>query len=124
MPERDFEACWREACAVVDEPALRDFFDPGRYETARNEMPLLYRHGTRQVSGVMDRIVVLEERVILIDYKTHRHATRANISALAERYREQLQLYGTGLQSLWPGRDIRLLLLFTACRELVPVDTR
>lgn len=116
-PPQEFDSCWREACAVVDDPELRELFNAANYEYARNELPLLYQRTLR-----LDRVVVHRDHVTLIDYKTLRHATRANATALAQPHAEQMRLYAAGLRALWPDRPLRLRLLFTACRTLVPVD--
>jgi ATP-dependent helicase/nuclease subunit A len=115
LEEKDFNQWWREARAVPDRADFREFFDPARYQEARNEIPILYRDGGRDVYGVIDRLVIREEEIALIDYKTHVHATRGNIAQLAEDFREQMRQYGEGARRLWPGKKLRLVLIFTAC---------
>jgi ATP-dependent helicase/nuclease subunit A len=119
LEEKHFSRWWREACAVVDHEDFRGFFDPARYLEARNEMPILYRDGGRDVYGVIDRLVIREQEIVLIDYKTHARASRENVAQLAEGFREQLRQYGEGARRLWPGKKLRLVLLFTACGEMV-----
>ncbi|HSW52159.1 MAG TPA: 3'-5' exonuclease, partial [Sulfuricaulis sp.] len=119
LTEKDFSQWWREACAVPDRAEFRGFFDPARYQEARNEIPILYRDGGRDVYGVIDRLVMREEEIVLIDYKTHARATRENIAQLAEEFREQMRQYGEGARRLWPGKKLRLVLLFTACGATV-----
>jgi ATP-dependent helicase/nuclease subunit A len=115
LEEKDFNQWWREACAVLDRADFREFFDPTRYQEARNEIPILYRDGGRDVYGVIDRLVIRGEEIVLIDYKTHAHAVRENIAQLAEDFREQMRQYGEGARRLWPRKKLRLVLLFTAC---------
>jgi ATP-dependent helicase/nuclease subunit A len=122
LEEKDFNQWWREACAVPDRADFRGFFDPARYQEARNEIPILYRDGGRDVYGVIDRLVIREEEIVLIDYKTHARATRENIAQLAEDFREQMRQYGEGARRLWPGKKMRLVLLFTACGGMVELS--
>jgi ATP-dependent helicase/nuclease subunit A len=117
----EFNAWWREASAVVDDVALRDLFDPGRYRHAYNEIPILFRDGARDVYGVIDRLVVREQEIILVDYKTHAQACAENIAQLAQDYVGQMRQYGAGARRLWPRKKTRLLLLFTACRGSVEI---
>jgi ATP-dependent helicase/nuclease subunit A len=121
MPEAEFLACWREACAVVDHAALREFYDPSCYETAHNEIPILYRDGGQDVYGIVDRLVIGKDRMILIDYKTHRRATTGNIRALAEEFMGQMRQYAAGASRLWPNKKLRAVLLFTTCRGIVEI---
>ena len=116
------ESCWREALAVVQDGALQRFFDAATYDWARNELPLLFRMPEGIVYGIADRVVANAEGLWLLDYKTHVGATSDTVSQLASAYREQLHLYAEGLARLWPDRAIHPVLLFTSCRELVPID--
>ena len=117
----EFDAWWREACGVVDNTTLREFFDPGFYQQARNEVPLLYRDGERDVYGVIDRLVIREGEIVVIDYKTHTGAAPENIGQLARDFYEQMRCYGTGASHLWPRKKLRLLLIFTACGGFVEI---
>lgn len=110
---------WQEALRVVNDPALVALFDPAHYDAAYNEVPISYRQGSRLVHGVIDRLVLREDTVTLIDYKTHRRADPDNLAPLAEPYREQLRLYAQGVRALWPGRRVRPVLLFTVCARAV-----
>lgn len=117
----EFESWWREASTVVDDVALRDLFDPKRYQAAYNEVPILFHDGSQDVYGVIDRLVVREQEIVLIDYKTHARATAENIMQLARDFAGQMRQYGTGARRLWPQKKVRLLLLFTACRGSVEI---
>lgn len=115
------QECWREARAVIDAPELARFFDRHHYQEARNEVVVLYRANQRDVTGVIDRLLITENRLILIDYKTHRMEADAT-PALVSRYLGQLRLYAEGLRRLWPNRRVEAVLLFTASRRSAGVD--
>lgn len=116
-----FEQYFEEACGVLDHPAWRGWFDDRDYEEARNEFAMLYRHGGRDVYGVIDRIVIRASMVDILDYKTHRHAQADSLSSLASQYTTQMRLYAAGAAKLWPGRRVRAWLVFTACREALEI---
>jgi ATP-dependent helicase/nuclease subunit A len=111
-----FDDHWREACAVIDDPRHRELFDSGLFQEARNEVPLLYRRGNDDVVGVIDRLIIRERDLIVLDYKTNRVAASGAVS-LAHTYAAQLQLYVEGVRRLWPERVITAVVLFTACSE-------
>lgn len=117
------DECWRESCAVVDHAAFGSYFDPSQYRTARNEVAVLYRDDDREVYGIIDRLVVREDEIVLIDYKTHR-ANPAERRLLTERFGAQLRLYAGGIRRLWPGKPVRAMLLFTASRETAEIDLK
>ncbi len=113
---------WQEARAVVGHPDLAPLFDAQRYRKAFNEVPVQYRSGQRMIYGVIDRLVVTDSAVLVIDYKSHRHADSDAIRHLVEDYRPQLECYATAAARLWPEREVTPCLLFTARHELVRLD--
>jgi ATP-dependent helicase/nuclease subunit A len=82
---------------------------------------LLYRHEGNDVYGIVDRLIIGNEEIVLVDYKTHAQATPANMVRLAEPYFDQMLLYAKGVELLWPDTPLRALLLFTACKGTVEV---
>ena len=113
--EPAFDAWYDEATRVIRHPDFLSLFDPAQYQTAYNEVALVYEHDHCVVHGVVDRVVVSDDEVVLVDYKTHRTAHPENLLAFAELYREQMQRYAEGLRRAWPTRAVRSLLLFTSC---------
>jgi ATP-dependent helicase/nuclease subunit A len=106
----------------VQSPQLSFLFDDNQYQQAFNEVPIQYLEEDTLVYGIIDRLVLTRETVYVIDYKTHQWAAGDVLHRLADSYREQMRLYASGAQKLWPGRTIRPCLLFTACGELVAMD--
>jgi len=117
--EDDFTAWWQEAQAVHQAPQFRELFDPACYSQAWNEVPLQYIHDGCTVYGLIDRLVLRDETVIIVDYKTHRQATTGALTALAAPYAAQMAYYAAGVRTLWPQRQVRPLLLFTAVGKTV-----
>jgi ATP-dependent helicase/nuclease subunit A len=120
--DAEFLHWWQVALATVKDPQLSIVFDDSRYTQAFNEVPVQYLDDGRLVYGVIDRLVVTAETVMLVDYKTHAHADAASIPQLVEHYREQLRYYTRAVEQLWPQHKVRPCLLFTACAELVCLD--
>ena len=81
-----------------------------------------YRDGDCTVYGIIDRLILRPGELLIVDYKTHRHATADQLDTFVEAYRPQLRYYAEGIRRLWPQRQVRALLLFTALRESVEVS--
>ena len=113
---------WQEALQTWHHPACAFLFDPSRFDQAYNEVPVQYLDGDVLVYGIIDRLVLSGNKVYVVDYKTHRSAATDTLSELVDNYREQMRLYAMGIAKLWPEKDVRPYLLFTACRELVAMD--
>jgi ATP-dependent helicase/nuclease subunit A len=110
-----------EARGVIEAATLREFFDSRRFEVAHNELPLLYERNGQAVYGIVDRVVVRAEEVVVIDYKTHAHTKAPDIPMLAASYLTQLRAYAAGVARIWPQRRVRAYLVFTACAGVVEV---
>jgi ATP-dependent helicase/nuclease subunit A len=109
-----------EARAVVRDPGLTAVFAPEREIRDYCEVPLQYTDVDGQtVYGIIDRLRVGPERILLIDYKTHRVADEAAARRVAEGYAAPMALYAEGVRRLWPGRTVESRLLFTHIRKLV-----
>ncbi len=120
--DSELQCWWNEALHTWRDPALAVVFDSSRYRQACNEVALQYQDAGRLVYGIIDRLLVQDDSVLVIDYKTHRGASRETLPALTASYREQMRLYARGAAKLWPGRTVQSYLLFTACNRLVAVD--
>ena len=111
-----------QAAALVSNKQLSTIFRPTGSIKTYNEMPLLYTIGKNTVYGSIDRLIVHDDHVLLIDYKTHQNATPQNLAILAQPYQQQIHRYRDGAQRLWPKHKIKTGLLFTECAEIIWLD--
>jgi ATP-dependent helicase/nuclease subunit A len=116
------QSWWQETERLLSDPDLAWLLKPQAATQAYNEVPIAYRDGARTVYGIVDRLLVSAERVWLIDYKTHRLHSEAQLGKLRERYRPQLDLYREGVQRIWPHHDIAACLLFTEAGRLLEIQ--
>jgi ATP-dependent helicase/nuclease subunit A len=97
-----------QALAVLDHPQLADLFGPH----GRAEQPLAGLADGVVVTGQVDRMLVLVDRVLLCDFKTGRAAP-----ALPEQtpvlYLRQMAAYRALLARLYPEHAICCLLVWT-----------
>jgi ATP-dependent helicase/nuclease subunit A len=112
---------WNEACRVIDAPDLRRFFDPTHYNEARNEVTVLYRADGRDVTGVIDRLLIRDDALLLVDYKTLRVDTQ-DIATMVDRHTPQLRRYAEGLRQLWPEKPIEAVLILTTTQISISVN--
>jgi len=91
--------------ALLDDPALAPLFGPH----SRAEVPLAGLIGSYVVQGVVDRLSVLPDRVIIADYKSNR-ARPAQVPVL---YLRQMAAYQSLISRIFPDRDVDCLLIWT-----------
>jgi len=106
-----------EALAVLDNPAFAELWGPN----AQSEVPVVGLIDGQALSGQIDRIVVDDERVLIVDYKTLRPppATEDAVPAL---YLRQLATYRGALARIYPDRRIDCALLWTEGPRLMPIS--
>jgi len=97
-----------EALAILAHPDLTPAFCPG----SRAEVPLTGLIGDTVVGGLVDRLAVLPDRVLVVDFKTNRLAPdRPEDTPVM--YLRQMAAYRAVLRDIFPGREVRCALVWT-----------
>ncbi|MCB9959322.1 MAG: double-strand break repair helicase AddA [Rhodospirillaceae bacterium] len=102
------EALVDEALGVLAHPGLAPAFGPG----SRAEVPIVGVVGGQAVAGQVDRLAVLDDRVIVFDYKTNRPPP-ASEADTAPAYLRQMAIYRAALRAIYPGRKVLCALVWT-----------
>jgi ATP-dependent helicase/nuclease subunit A len=113
----EIKSWWQECQKTVSEKIFSDYFNPSSYDKFYNEVPIQFKDGDKTVYGIIDRLIIRNKNVTIIDYKTHPYVTKENMNILAQTYKEQMQLYQKGVQLLWPEYNVTSALLFTAISQ-------
>lgn len=108
--------------ALISDGRFAPVFAPG----SRAEVSIvgrLDRPGGRPalVSGQIDRLVVTETEVLIVDFKTN-HAPPSRLEDAPKAYVRQLALYRAVLSRLYPQRPVRAALLWTETAELMEIS--
>jgi ATP-dependent helicase/nuclease subunit A len=70
----------------------------------------------RVIAGTVDRLLIEDERVSVIDFKTGR--VPASEDAIPLSHRRQMDAYTRALQVIFPGRHVSATLLYTSGPQL------
>jgi ATP-dependent helicase/nuclease subunit A len=108
------DALTREAQAVLNDARFAPVFGG----MSRAEAPIIGEAAGKAVRGVVDRLVVDDARVIVLDFKTDRPAPRDPADA-PEAYVLQMALYRAVLAQIFPGKAIACALLWTEAPALM-----
>ena len=105
-----------QVCGIIADSRFSALFGGG----SLGEAPLAATLGDgRVIAGTVDRLLVEDQRVSVIDFKTGRvPASDADIPAA---HRAQMRAYADALRIIFPGREIRAALLYTAGPKLIEV---
>ena len=105
-----------QVMSVLDHPELAPLFGP----EARAEVPLTGLVGGAVVGGLVDRLAVLPDRVLVADYKTNR-TPPARVEDVPVLYLRQMAAYRDVLRGVLPGRAVMCALVWTAVTQVMPL---
>jgi ATP-dependent helicase/nuclease subunit A len=111
------------ALGVLQDPRFAEVFGEGsRAEVAIAGSAAALPAGLA-ISGRIDRLVVLPDRLLVVDFKTNRPAP-ARPEDADPVYVRQLALYAAVLADLFPGRRIEAALVWTDGPALMPMPEK
>lgn len=113
------EELTREILAILDHPELAPLFGPG----SRAEVPLTAVVGNAVVGGLVDRLAVLPDRVVIADFKTNRRPPE-RVEDTPVLYLRQMAAYRAVLQSLFPDRPVACALVWTQAARVAMLPDR
>ncbi len=114
LPAGETETLTREVLGILDHPELAPLFSPG----SRAEVPLTGLVGGTVVGGLVDRLAVLDDRVLIADYKTNRRPP-TSVEDTPLLYRRQMAAYRAVLRDIFPGRTVVCALVWTQTSQVV-----
>ena len=103
IPAMEMDNLWRQALALLKQPGLQRFYDPGQYQSAHNEMSYVNFQGDLKR---MDRLVEFDNEVWVLDYKT-------GASTSLKPYRVQMEEYRSAMQSVYSDKRVRCGIIFS-----------
>ena len=107
------------ALAVLEIKAWAELFSPA----ALAEVPIAASVGGQVVAGTIDRLLILPERIRLVDFKTARRPP-ASLDEVPVSILRQMAAYAAALEAAYPGRPVEAALLYTQGPMLlaIPAD--
>jgi ATP-dependent helicase/nuclease subunit A len=106
-----------EILAILGEPGFATLFGP----ESQAEVPIVGLVGDYAIAGQIDRLVVREGEVLIVDYKTLRPMP-ARDDEVPPAYLRQLAAYRAAIAQIYPGRAVTCALLWTDGPHLMPIS--
>jgi ATP-dependent helicase/nuclease subunit A len=111
----------KEIMSVLRDPTFAHLFTPN----AKAEVPIVGEveldGQSYAMSGQIDRLLIEEDRVLIVDYKTNRPPV-LDEAKIPAAYRYQLRAYKALMQKIYPDKKIETALLWTSIPYLLPVS--
>ncbi|WP_226698764.1 double-strand break repair helicase AddA [Qipengyuania gaetbuli] len=114
LPDAERAEMLARALDVLREPDFAPIFAPG----ALAEIPLAATVQGQVVMGTADRLLVTDDTVTVVDFKTARRPP-ASLEAVPETTLRQMAAYVAALEAIYPGRRVSAAVLYTQTPQLI-----
>jgi ATP-dependent helicase/nuclease subunit A len=122
LPEEMREEIVTETLAIVQDARFAPLFAPG----SLSEVPVVARfgegEGARDLSGQIDRLAILDDALLVLDYKTNRPPP-STPDDVAPGYIAQLAAYRAALRLMFPERTLKAAILWTDGPKLMEIPS-
>ena len=85
------------------------------------EVSLIGVSGEHIISGQIDRLVVCDDKVMIVDYKTNRPAAKT-INDVPKAYIKQMGSYKNLVKQIYPDKKIEAYILWTNTATIMKLD--
>lgn len=109
VPDREARAeLVQAALAVIEHPDFAEIFS----DDALAEAPLAGVVRDDVIAGTVDRLLIRDDRILVIDFKTGRRVPES-LDAIPPHHLAQMSAYAAVLEGIFPGRRIEAALLYS-----------
>ncbi len=106
-----------EVISILENPEFSSLFD----KQSKAEVPIMGEVDGKIISGQIDRLAVLPDKVLIIDYKTNRPAAKS-INEVPLAYLKQLKAYKSLVQKIYPDKIIKTYILWTNTTQIMEIE--
>ncbi len=105
-----------EILELLKKEEYSEFFGPD----SRAEVPVFGKVGEQIISGQIDRLIVQDDKVTIIDFKTNKKVAKS-ADKIPPMYKDQLKAYEELMHEIYPRRKIESYILWTNELRLMQV---
>jgi len=106
-----------EVLSLLENPVFAPLFS----QNSVAEVSLMGVVGEHIISGQIDRLVVCEDKVMIVDYKTNRPAAK-NLEEVPEAYIKQMKSYKQLICEIYPNKKVEAFILWTNTAKIMKLD--
>lgn len=107
----------QEAVRLVEDERFAPLFGAA----SRAEVPIMGEVDGRIISGQIDRLAVLPDKVMIVDFKTNRPAAQT-LSEVPAAYIRQLSAYRALVEKIYPNRKVETYILWTNTMVMMKIE--
>ena len=114
--ETERKKIYSEVLSLLNNPCFAPLFSPN----SMAEVALMGQVGNHIISGQIDRLVITDDKVMIIDYKTNRPAAKTP-NDIPPAYRKQMSAYRQLVEKIYPQKQVETYILWTNTAQIMPV---
>lgn len=116
LTDVDVSQITEEVLVILNDSKLSALFGPD----SRAEVPIVGKIGKYSLSGQVDRLVIQNNEILIIDYKTNRPPADS-AESIPKIYQRQMAAYTSVLKNIYPDYEVRSFLLWTDICSLMEI---
>ncbi len=116
LSKQEIAQAWQQIKTILTHKEFGHLFGPN----SQAEVQIAGMVGKRAISGQVDRLVIDDDSVLIVDYKTNR-SPPSDPEGIAGVYVKQMALYWAALKQIYPDKTVHAALLWTDSATLMKI---
>lgn len=108
-----------DVCAVMESENTKFLFS----HNAKAEVPIIGKINGKTISGRIDRLIIKDDEIIVVDYKTTINIPN-NISQINKSSLRQLDIYQQIIANIYPNKKVKACIVWTSNASTMFVDSK
>lgn len=117
ITQSEYDDIYNSVFAVLNNPTISHMFGEG----SKAEVPVVGVVDNFVISGRIDRILITENEVLIIDYKTNSNVPKSQ-NDVHINYLKQMKAYKNALQEIYLDKKIKCILIWTNNSKVMWLD--
>lgn len=122
IDSEEFSIAIQEVRSCLETPELEEIFVARPDKKILTEVPVCFIENGEVVYCIIDRLIITEDSVWIIDLKTASDVTIETIPQHAIQYQRQISCYFSAVEKLYQNKEIRASILFTSIPAIYDYD--
>jgi len=111
---KEFSMASKEVNQCLNASELKEIFTRESGKEILSEVPVCFIENGKALHRIIDRLVITESSVWIIDFKTTSEVNKDTMIQQAMQYQKQISSYFFAVKKLYPSKYIRASILFTS----------
>jgi ATP-dependent helicase/nuclease subunit A len=113
---KEIESIKTKISEILKQESFKEFFS----QNSKSEVPIIGKINGQVVSGQIDRLIISDNEIIIIDYKTSDFVPKSHTET-PENYIKQIKLYKELIKKIYSDRIVKAFLLWTSDCSIIEV---